>query len=569
MSDKYLPSFANHDLSEASKLLKKFNVTAAKEVEFFNQLCSLGKSTIPYKDALLATSMQDEEFVFANIAKKFEQYQVLILRTTIEGENLVPSYVRLCQEGSFIFIAEYISEQINNTMVNPEIPLPSRNALSRNGFEIPKKNLIKLNQQHFLTAYKAQNNPEKIEDEALYILPITNGEYFISTFTSLPLLCKLAITRMKIMFTTSQDLLFTIGNTIEVPLEDLKMKTESDDEVIWEEIITLIYNNFEKLKTNQRIVHHYDLLDTIIILYNAIKPKIMYLLDTEQNKQIIDIFIRNVLKKIQEITEGITEQHFFSIIKTEVDNLQLDKVLADEAMLIFKNQYTVPSDNIPSSLDLKNQDIILEINRLYIHSSIIVKIITEQFMELSKTLQEYYTNLLYKYLTKGLPPNDIVFFDEDAFEISVHQKVKEFNEVYSQILRNPVLLATLLVRKPLTATDPANNLQNMPTSRKMALFFNLRTKELLPWREIFNVHLPRLIELAYNKLKWYRRLILFFTGRYKHMYEKLTRLQHHSSMMTPNKEELKQNRSSKINNSKITPKKGQLEKYIHTTKAKR
>lgn len=529
MSEMYIPSYINVGSSEVSKLLQKLNITATKEIEMFKQLCQLNQSKINYRDALAATNTKDEEFIFTNFIQKIEKYQIAVLRTEILETVLQPIYIRLTDESSVVYYKEYIIEQIHQAVLSPIFPLPTLQNFKKTDILISKGHYTPISLELFINAYKtcAISFPD-IADDVIYSFPLPSKEIFLFTMSTVPYLCKICITRIQNLL-QDQNLLLNISSTINIPTNELQGKIEDNNILMWDELSSILYKKFDMLQGNSLLSNYLELFDLITLLHHTIKPKIQQMKEIEEYSLLLSSFHNTILQKMKSYNETILHNQFIDLLKTQVKSSNISPEKTESAIDDFFENYVVANNK---SQSLENDNFIIQVNQWYLHTSLVIKIISEQYAPLTKKLTDYYTKSLAKYLLKKLPPSEIVFFDEESLEISVHQKVTEFDELYAQILKMPVFLASIL-SKSKTNTSSKSTLSDLPVSKKIALFFNLRTKTLLPWHEIFNLRLTTMVEEAYTTLPLVKKIIFLFTGRYKMMKEKIIKVQLAYSTMRP------------------------------------
>lgn len=528
MSDKLIPSY--HPLVgkiDIGTFLQKLNISNKRDIEMFISLTKYDSPIIPYKQALAMTKTSNDEFSFNSFIQRMENSHVGILRKSISGDILIPDYVRLCDDDAPIFYCEYISELTNYAYLAPDKNLPTRRQFKILGYEIPKEIAVVLDINHIQKAFKNEGKKSLLNSDSIYALKLPRNEILYCTQYSIPKLAELCIERLKLAFMDSK-IIPNIAKNIGMNLTEAREKIERNDLVAWDDFINQCHSALPRLQDNPNTSAYTDIFDYITILNLLIKPKLLQEQSNLQIKQDINNFQVNALHKIYESTSGIPTEKLHDFLEKVAVNsgIQEEEVISTSIDQFFSGYIFKPNDTNTKKL---SYDSCIIIDGTCYHSKIIFNIITENFSKICSDLRSYYTGLLKKYLENKLSLKDNPFLNEENLEISVHHKVAELEPTYAILLKNPVLLANILTQKQSETSNSA--FANMPKSRKLSLFFNLRTKNLLPWHKIFNINLALFTEDAYNKIGTVNRFWMIFTGRYRAMTSKLHRLQKMTSVM--------------------------------------
>ena len=547
MYKQFLPTYLDpsHNL-DIRIILHKYSVTATKEISFFTALCAKNKYIFSYQEALRITELEHDPVLFQTIAKKFQDLQLLILRHNLIDGTLHPSYIRLCDEESLIFYVEYITEYILILKNTPHKPIPTLNLLAAQGFDIPEHHTHRLSKEHFLEIYNEfDDEDDDLEDEdikdttresdetttnnitneqaIIYTLDISQKQLFVCTPNTLLLLCDLCISKLKPFFNIPAITVF-LSKITNKSMDTLQKDLETTDYIVWQNLIQILNDKIEILYKTPSIAQNADIIDYIIILHYALEPHIIHIKKQEHLAASLDSFTINFLSYMKKYPHGVTESQYNEIIRKELLPLHLNTRQTRSTLLRFKKNHIITNNQTGSFINVDIRNILLHIEKTIIHSENLVNVIAGNFFHISDALKKIYTDKLYQYLIGTLPPNEIVFFDEHEYEISVHHNLKLIDALYAQILKSPLLLARVITSLNST-TSLSNKFNILSPTQRVALFFNLRTKKILPWYEIFNLQLLPLSTKAYQKLSFFRKLILRFTGRYKSMHTRLSRLQ--------------------------------------------
>lgn len=522
---------------DASTFLQSINITNENDIEKVVSLTKHSTPTIEYEKALSLTKTKDDEFSFTSFMQRIEKMHIGITRTVLTKKNLLPNYVRLCDLDSAIFFNEYISEHSNKAAHAIDKSLSTSLDLKAQGIVIPKNMLTELDISHAKNAFKMSVYANVApRDDTIYSIKLSKKDIFYCTTYSIPIITDICMTRLRIILNDSK-LLPVFAKVIGMGLTEAQDKINSEHYIVYEDLISQCYALLPKLKDTPKISAYTDVFDYIIILNNFIKAKIQQDKINTQTQQDISIFQESALQELYIHSKGVPHVKLDEFLK-KLANKQgiVDEELIKTSIETFNEEFVTTAEN-PDNKKLKQGACII-IDGVCINSAIILDILTGHFNEICAEFKKYYINLLKRFLENSLSVKDNVFLSEETLEVATHQKLQELEPMYALILKSPVLLASLLSQKITLGNN--NALSTMSTSRKLSLFFNLRTKEILPWHKIFNVNLSVFAEEAYLKIGKLRRYWMIFTGKFKSIKERIEKLEKLSSTMQVDLKEVKE-----------------------------
>ncbi len=522
MSNITNPSYLHGDNSEVTRLLQRFNIQGSKEVEIFQNLVQTGKSKILYQDALEVTGLKNNPQLFMNAMEKFEECQIAIFRHDSYANNSEEKdYIRLCDEGSVVFYAEYITEIITNVNKGTSSVLPLISEIEKKGVKIPK-DFIKVYDADFM---KSLHESTADMRETLLIISIqVRNDVFLFTPPTLPFICEMCICRIQYMVEQG-NVIHTFARVFDLTLSDMRLKVESNDLLTWKTLSDTLYAKMDSLKGQQDFKTYPELLILFAVLHFLLKIKILQIESEHEFNESCTNFSNIIIKKMLETPGGMVEQQFQSTLQETAQDLSLSE--PEKYIEKFSSESIIRA----SEFNGENLLPIVDMEKFYIHKDDLKHVISERYFILENKLAEHYRKLLRKYLSGGLSPKEIVFFDQDVLETSVHQKIMEFDELYYKILKQPVILASIIIESGNNSEGTADTgatgddfLKRSSNSGRLSLFFNVQTQRLLKWYIIFNLNIPKLGERAYQQLSIFRKLLLLFTGRYQSVRTRLRRI---------------------------------------------
>lgn len=536
---KLFPSY--HPLigkQDASTFLQSINMNNEGDIEKVIYLTKHSTPTIEYKTALKLTKTMEDEFSFNSFMQRLENFHIGITRTSLSKTSLTPNYIRLCDPDSSIFFNEYISEQSNKAAHDMEKALSTNTELKTLGMIIPRNMITPLDISHAKKAFQMSIYANAItQNDSIYSIPLSKKDSLYCTQYSIPIVTDICMIRLRMILNDAK-LLPLFAKVIEMSLTEAQDKINSEQYIIYENFISQCYTLLPQLKENPKLSAYTDVFDYITILNNLIQAKIQQDKINTQTKKDISSFQDMVLQELYMEPNGIA----FNKIDDYLENLARKQGLTDDEVIqpsikTFHDEFMIDAEN-PDTAKLKKGDVCIIFDGICIHNMVILNVLTEEFQPLCNELRIYYTNLLQKFLESKLNIKDNVFLSEETLEIATHQKVQEMQPLYAQILKSPVLLAGLLSQKKVLGNN--NALVTMSNSKKLSLFFNLRTKEVLPWHKIFNVNLTIFTEEAYKNISQIRRWIMVLTGKFKSIKERIAKLEKLSSTMEVDEKEIKE-----------------------------
>ncbi len=519
-------------------LLQKNKITSNRDYMFFSKLCSLNLEVIPFEEALHLSEFSNNEQSFLSYLKRFEDKGLLIVRHEIRPGGIAPCYIRLCNEDSFAFSYEYINERFIQGTEDLSLPLPTFKDFMFNNITIF---------QEFVTEYKpgvlSSKLAKTLDTEAkIYSIPIYK-DLLYCTDKNVELICDYIIKRVRAQLTSQSLLLQEILKVFNQKFIIFKERLESEDLKEWEVIVSTLFKNISQLRTNNRVKEYVEFLDYIIILNTIISGHVLYI--EKRTKR--DVNRENVKEAVNRemlrLSNGISKGNFRAFIQ----KLAVEHALNEEDR-VYEHVY---ARLVISCKDVKNDNYagIIDFENYLIHSSLLANYIAEKYLYLNEKLNKYYADIMYNFLIHKLPAKDAVFFDTQELEVSVRQQVFQLDEFMYSILRNPVVLAHIIIvttqrmNLSMKTTEPeqgpepplepglvttkgtratsSDQYNQLSVSKKLSAFFNLRTKQLLAWHEIFNIDTVSLAQLSFARLNLFRKILLFFSNRYKYTLKKI------------------------------------------------
>ncbi len=511
-----IPSYFSYDKAEINKLLSRFNITNPKEIEVFNNLVIPRAIKIPYKDAIEIAHLQENEPLFKSIITKLEEEtQYIILRNKITTHILEPDYIRFCDENSVEFFCEYITELLLKAKINDREPLTFKSELEKH-IDIPQGVLSECKSESLQEFYA---DPAKTPD-IVFALE-TYKDTFLFTPASISSLWSTCAERMKQIF-ENNIILHVVAKHLNTSITSIKEKIENNEIAIWNDFISTLFKELDPLSQNQQIKNYPDFLQLIIILEYLLKPKIIQLENVQSMEKKIEEHSKNVIKTIKKFPSGVSSAQFNQILQREIQTLNI-KGSTTKVLDNFNKKYVTIANDATAEKKIKK---IVKIENYHIYTELLGNYISEKYFTLEEKLKEHFVNNFQKYLLKKLPHSEITFFDEDLFEISVRQKVREYEELYYRILRAPILIASIIIHfdKNMKKIESLSGEHSDSVTKRLSAFFDLRTQSLLKWQEIFNLRVTTLSNEAYRRLNVWHKIILMFTGRYKNTQTKLRRI---------------------------------------------
>ncbi len=526
MSVSINPSYLQSDGSDIMKMLQRFNIQGQKEIDIFQSLVKIRKSKILYQDALEATNLKNNSQLFMNVMEKFEECQIAVFRHDSQKNNSEDKdYVRLCDEGSLVFYAEYITEMITalNRGTNTLLPLVSE--IEKKGIKIPK-NFIKAYNTEFVKSLQ-QSASENVNEVWSIISIQVQNETFLFTPSTLPFICEMCIRRVQSL-TEQGNIIHTLARVFDLTLSEMRLKIESRDLLTWKNLSDTIYSKMDSLKGQQDFKAYPDFFIIFGVLHFLLKTKILQIESEHQFNESCVSFSNSIITKMLETPDGMLEQQFQNLLQETAQKLSLTDT--DKCIEKFL------SESVISASDFNGNNLlpIINMDKFYIHTNDLKHVISDRYFKLENKLADHYQKLLKKYLSGSLSPKEIVFFNEDTLETSVHEKIMKLDELYYKILKHPIILASIIIESGKEAQKNDNDTQDnylkrSSNSGRLNLFFNIQTQRLLQWYVIFNLNIPKLGEQAYQQLGFFRKLLLLFTGRYQSLRTRLRRLSTTSS----------------------------------------
>ncbi len=513
-------------------LLQKNKITSNRDYTFFSKLCSLNLEVIPFEEGLHLSEFSNNEQSFLSYLKRFEDKGFLIVRHEIRPRGIAPSYIRLCNEDSFEFSYEYINERFIQGTQDFSLPMPTFKDFMFNNVTIF---------QEFVTEFKPSVLSSKLEktldkEAKIYSIPIYK-DLLYCTDKNVELVCDYIIKRVRLQLKSHPLLLQETLKVFNQKFIVFKERLESDDLKEWEAIVTTLFKNITQLRSNNRIKEHVVFLDYIIILNTIVPGHVLYIEKRTKRDSNRESVKEAVNREMLRLSNGISKGNF----KAFIQKLATEHAL-DEEDQVYDHVY---ARLVISCKDVKNDNYagIIDFENYLIHSSLLANYIAEKYLYLNEKLNKHYADIMYNFLIHKLPAKDAVFFDTQELEVSVRQQVFQLDEFMYSILRNPVVLAHIIIvttqRMNLSIKTTEQELdpdsimpaETRPTdgdqynqlsvSKKLSAFFNLRTKQLLAWHEIFNIDTVSLAQLSFTRLNLFRKILLFFSNRYKYTLKKI------------------------------------------------
>lgn len=527
------PTYLNGDTTAAGKVLNRFNIQGSKETEVFTAFVRLGKEKIPYKEAMEAAGLIGREDTFIAIIKRFEECQIMVLRhgTQTDRSGAPAGYVRLCNEGSYSFVSEYISEMLYLAYAQGAEMLPFASEMRKLGVDVPQQYVENFDLDMVRSMFTA--SPEALEDSLTIVAIPVKNDVFYFTAGSISFVCDLCIMRMQAILQSS-NLVHMLARILNITLSEAKEKLDTRDPVIWNSVIDVMYNKIDSMTMQQEFKNYPEVPVFVVILYHVLKSKVLEMETQYKFREESEEFAKIVNTKMRDMSEGLNEQQFKDLLGEIAIGLGVTEDQIPEHVRMFFEHSIVMADEVGEHPSVP----VVKIDQFYIHREVLRRVISDRYFSISERLKEYYKTLLKRYLTKSISPKDIVFLDEETFETSVHNKVMEIDPLYFRILKHPLILATTIIEsgKGRSLTDdtvsPDDSLLGQKSNaRRLSLFFDTDTQRLLKWTTIFNISIPKLGEEAYNSLSIFAKIILLFTGRYKSLHSRLRRISTISSIV--------------------------------------
>ena len=523
MEKHQMPSYIPYDDTKINRLLKRANISNPKEIELFHSLAKVNQEKITYKDALTHTDLASNESVFLSNLQKLQASQLVILRHSLGPNGLDNEYIRLCDEDSLSFYAEYISEMCLISHASRKEQLPFHSELVKNGILISEQYIQDFNADELQQLYG--NSPETNENIlTIFKIPTLNDTFYF-TASTVPYICELMINYMKTILSKG-NMSHVLARHLDVTLSEIREKIDTTDFIVWKELVDTLYFKLESLKDNQNFIEYPELLHCAIILHFILEPKINQLQSNYEFKETLNDFSKKVITKMQNFNNALLEHQFLNLLNETLDSMQIKQDIK-KYIEKFQEDFVIPMEILNDDA----QPSIIKIDQYYVHIMVLMRIISDHYFIIVEDLKRYYLSLFKKYLRNQLLPKDMVFLQHDTFETSVHQKVRQLDELYYKILKKPVGLASVIIyfnKNTGPTVDSSDNAEEdqeeSQSTKKLNIFFDLQTKELLKWATIFNLNIAKLGTEAYRSLGIFTKIVLIFTGRYKNLHTRLRRI---------------------------------------------
>ena len=524
-----IPDYIN-DKFLIKTVLTKNKINSYKDYIFFTKLCSLNSEKIPFETAMQLSETTGDELTFINYLGRFTDKKLMVIRHSFKPEGLRPEYVFISNENSFEFIYEYINECIIQGLYDYNYPLPSFKELTYNNINIPKNNI-----ENFTTEILYKKLQKKtIATPTIYSIPIYK-DLFYFTDENIDKISDYAIIKLQKIFNSSPHVTNEILKLFKHNIQDFKTHTTSKDYKIWLPIIKEISKEIPSLRLNRKISDSYNFLDFIIILKNTLDTHITFIDEIAHTEKKLD----NVKKEIEsyffQLTNGIDRENFEVFYNETIEKHELK-----EKKEILENQILQPLiidvDKFEPNQQIYN---IIDFKTYLIHSSMLPNCISEKYFSVNEKIHAIYLEIMKKFLLHKLPPKERIFFSIEELETSVRKHVQKIDNFMFTILQYPVVLANMIINnhnkkileknQDQQADMVSNEIEKtlfdkMSLSKQLSTFFNIRTKKLLKWHEIFNINVVQLATLSFSKLSFFQKLFLFITNRYKLTMKKIKKL---------------------------------------------
>lgn len=504
--------------------LQRSKITANIDFTFFSKLCTLNTATVPFLDAMQLYDNTDDPTTFINYLKRFEDKKLLVIRHAIVDTELAPKYLQLCEQNSFEFLYEYINEYLIQGMFNPSHPLLTFKECSNQGVVIPQEQVVPFNEEDLVSRLK--NLPL---DPKIYSIPIHQNIYFCTDET-IDKICSLIISRIQLQLSNSPQLANEVLKIFKENFSSFKDKFTSNNITIWAEIINKLHSAIPHLRAKKRLLEQSEFLDYVLILKKVVNCHATFNKETKKKETNISSLQTELEKEMLNHPQGKTQVDFNMLLNSLIEKYDLKENKEEVSKTIEKNLITPISE-----LTAHKISGIIKFEEHYIHASVLASYISDRYFVLCDKLKQHYMQLMNSFLLHKLPSSNIIFFDFAELETSVRQLVHQMDELMYVILRNPVALASIIINANSkintingelngSKKDMQNNFTKMSLSKQLSAFFNLRTKRLLNWYEIFNIDVVNIAKKSFANLNFFRKILLFFTNRYKYTLHKVQRM---------------------------------------------
>ncbi len=519
-----VPDYLNDD-SLIKTILTKNKINSHKDYIFFTKLCSLNSAQIPFETAMQLSETTGDEITFVSYLGRFTDKKLMVIRYAFKPDGLRPDYIFISDENSFEFTYEYINESINQGLYDSNYPIPSFKELTYNNINIPKNHIENFSPD-FL---RDKLHGKTISSPTIYSIPI-HKDLFYFTDENIDKISDYAIIKLQNIFKSSFQVTNEILKLFKHDTQDFRTHITSKEYGVWNPIIKKIDKEIPALRLNKKVSESYNFLDFIIILKSTIDTHLTYIDEVTHIEKNINDARKEIEAYFFNLPYGVNKEEFTIFYNELLTTYNLEQEEAEKKILqsiIIQASDFEPSQQIHSIIDF---------DTYLIHSSMLPNCISTKYFAVNDTIYTMYLDIMKKFLLHKLAPKERIFFDIEALESSVRKHVQEIDAFMFTILQYPVVIANMIINNHNKQTLNNNQLESsqsiedqslfskMSLSKQLSTFFNLRTKKLLQWHEIFNINTVQLATTSFSKLSFFQKLYLFITNRYKLTMKKIQKL---------------------------------------------
>lgn len=501
MSNTHLPSYTTTTPKDLQRFLQQYFIgyvgNSSSVIKFFIDICSL-KTNIVYWNKV--SNIFERYFSMSNISELTRGLQCLeiaecaIMRNDLGVEGIFPSYIRLTEPNSLLFICEWITEQLLQSFLNHNTLLTFSKEMGKGNHSIPHDLVLPFEQCYKNDTLELHPN---LHNPKIYSLDLHTTSFYFTNF-SIPFLDKLIINKLTdILFNFGDKLFDLVTKNANITQYDLQQSVSEHNIPKLYAITQSIKQHHAKLISIPQIKTQPLFIELMTLLYYLL-PRTLAIeneikVQTKKSEQFTSTTLDKLVQK-----KIFTKFQFEYFIDQSLENTYGNnkKEISHQKDLFLKKKVI-----LPALLETTDMDICVDLNSYYIHSRYIFNILINDYQKIRTKLIDLFSLNIAQFLKGKITLKQLLFYNSEITEISIKQFLfKEF-PVYYAIIKHPKLIKT--------AFQSNTNNTNATQIHK---YFLPKSKELLPWIQIFDINIRNIFLETSRNMGTFGQLLMMLKG---------------------------------------------------------